>query len=92
MPKTIHRPEYEILRRMIRGAREDAGEAQATLTEQLGRSQSFLSDIERGVRRIDVIELRDLCRILKLDFLTFMGRFEAELSRLPSASRRGKAR
>lgn len=92
MPKTIHRPEYDVLRRMIRAARVDAGEAQTALTDQLGRSQSFLSDIERGVRRIDVIELRDLCRILKLDFLTFMGRFEAELARLPPATRRGRGR
>lgn len=82
MPKSIHRPEYEALRRLLRQARDDAGVSQVELSAALGRSQSFVSDIERGVRRLDAIEMRDICQILDRDFLEFMAELESEISAL----------
>lgn len=79
MPKSIHRPEYELLRTLIREVRTQAGVTQEALSDQLGRSQSFISDIERGVRRIDAIELRDLCGLLDTDLLTFVGELESRI-------------
>jgi hypothetical protein len=49
---------------------------QVACSKALGRSQSFVSDVERGVRRLDVIQLRDLCRVLKQDLVTFVRQFE----------------
>ena len=77
MPKSIHRPEYDVLRRMLRQARLDAGLTQAALSSALGRSQSYISDIERGVRRLDVLELRDLLAEVGQDIADFVTRFEA---------------
>lgn len=71
MPKTIHRHKYKVLLRLIRERRERAGMTQPQCSKALGRAQSFISDIERGVRRLDVVRLRDLCRILKTDLPTF---------------------
>lgn len=80
MPKSIHRPEYEQLRKLVREVRIDAGVTQETLSVQLGRSQSFVSDIERGVRRIDAIELRDLCHLLGMDLVYFLGVLEERIA------------
>jgi transcriptional regulator with XRE-family HTH domain len=91
MPKTIHRPEYDVLRRLLRQARLDAGVTQVDLSEALERSQSFVSDIERGVRRLDVIELRDVCRVLGQNFLEFLDDLEAEIAEI-GASRASRSR
>jgi len=48
--------------------------------EALGRPQSFASDIERGLRRLDLIQLRDICRVLGLGLVEFVQRYESELS------------
>jgi len=84
MPKSIHRPEYAALRALIRELRIERGVTQETLSEQLGRSQSFLSDIERGVRRIDALELRDLCRLLETNLPQFVAELERRLAAAPS--------
>jgi transcriptional regulator with XRE-family HTH domain len=81
MPKSIHRPEYELLRNLIRETRTQAGVTQESLSDQLGRTQSFISDIERGVRRIDAIELRDVCRLLDTDLPSFVGELETRIEK-----------
>lgn len=96
MPKSIYRPEYTTLRELIRELRVEQGVTQETLSEQLGRSQSFVSDIERGVRRIDALELRDLCQLLDTDLPDFIAELEQRLSatarRTGSSSARRMAR
>jgi transcriptional regulator with XRE-family HTH domain len=80
MPKSIYRTEYTTLRELIRELRLAQGVTQETLSEQLGRSQSFISDIERGLRRIDALELRDLCLLLDTDLPDFISELEKRLS------------
>jgi transcriptional regulator with XRE-family HTH domain len=76
MPKSIHRFEYELLRSMLRSRRLAAGMSQLELSKGLGRSQSFVSDIERGVRRIDLIELRDVCALVGTTAVEFLQALE----------------
>jgi transcriptional regulator with XRE-family HTH domain len=80
MPKSIYRSEYTTLRELIRELRLAKGMTQETLSKRLGRSQSFISDIERGVRRIDALELRDLCLLLDTNLPGFIGELEKRLS------------
>lgn len=82
MPKSIHRPEYKILRELVREERVRAGVTQADLSMRLGRSQSFVSDVERGVRRLDVLELRDMCQVLDRDFLEVVAELESRAKQL----------
>ena len=85
MRKSIHRTEYQILVELLRESRELAGVTQVELSKVLGRSQSFVSDLERGQRRLDIIELRDICKCLKLDFLRFIAELDRRL-RLSASS------
>jgi len=67
MLKSIHRDEYRVLLELLRDAREEAGLSQGQVAEGLGYLQSTLSHIERGARRLDVVEFIDYCRVLKAD-------------------------
>lgn len=79
MTKAIYRPEYEVFLEILKRRRIDAGLTQAECSKVLGRPQSFMSDVERGSRRLDIIQLRDLCHALGLDLPTLVLEFEKTL-------------
>lgn len=83
MPKTLYTEEAKLLQRQLRDARELAGITQAALSEAMGRGQSFISDIERGVRRLDVVELWQLCNALGMDLSSFVGEFQKSVESRP---------
>lgn len=58
---------HERLRAELRAARVRAKLRQVDVAEHLGRPQSYVAKIERGERRIDVIETLELCAVLGLD-------------------------
>src|SRR3546814_19068219 len=96
MPKTLYSAEAAVLRRQLRAAREEVGITQAALSEALGRKQSFISDIERGVRRLDTVELWHLCNALGLDLTEFVAEFQAAIetaqTKRPSRAKNGDPR
>ncbi|HUR42193.1 MAG TPA: helix-turn-helix transcriptional regulator [Verrucomicrobiae bacterium] len=49
------------LQPLLRQMREEAGLLQAELGAKLNADQSFVSRYERGERRLDLIELADIC-------------------------------
>ena len=79
MEKTIYSREYEIVLRLLREARENAGMTQVQLAKKLKLTQSFVSKIERGDRRLDIVQLRTLCREFGISLLEFVKLLEAEL-------------
>lgn len=81
MSKTIHRNEYRVLLKLLKEHRVRAGVTQTECSTALGRSQSFMSDIERGVRRLDLVELRDLCVVLRISLEQFVREFEQAVPR-----------
>ena len=80
MEKTIYTREYGTVLRLLREAREQAGITQVELAKKLKQTQSYVSKIERGDRRIDLIQLRTICQILKTNLRDFVERLERELS------------
>ena len=81
MPKSIHRDEYATLIQVIRDARVAAGLTQSQISQQLGRSQSFMSDVETGKRRLDVIELRDIAHLAGLTLGKLVAKLEKQLKK-----------
>jgi len=88
MRKTIHRVEYERLRELLRATRRQRGVRQEDLAAELGVVQNFVSNVERGVRRIDVIELRDVCFALGTDLVSFCKALERQLANPAPVSKR----
>ena len=59
--KTIFSEHSARLIALLRQARLDAGLTQAMAAERLGCRQTFLSKIECGERRLDVVEFSLMC-------------------------------
>ena len=70
MGNVIYSQEHKYLVEQLKKAREQAGLEQKEVAELLGKTQSYISKIEAGQRRIDVIQLKDFTKIYKkkLDF------------------------
>jgi len=66
----------QLLRQLLRQAREDAGVIQGELSRKLGRSQGFVSKYELGDRRIDLVDMADICDALRISFLDLAKRFD----------------
>lgn len=80
MPKTIYRPENAVLLSLLKKYRKEAGLTQVECSKALDRPQSFMSDVECGTRRLDIVQLRDLCKILGIGLQDLIAEFEKSLS------------
>jgi transcriptional regulator with XRE-family HTH domain len=70
MKKTIYSKEYKHLVEQIKKARKEADLDQKKVAKLLGRTQSYVSKVESGQVRIDIIQLKEFARLYKkrLDF------------------------
>lgn len=69
-------PDKQRFLDLLRQIRIDAGLRQEDLAEKLGQPQSFVSRYESGERRVDLLELGEICRALGLSLSDFVKRFE----------------
>ena len=76
MPKSIFSESQEKLQTLLREARQNAGFNQTELAEKLGRPQSFVSKYESGERRLDIIELLEVCRAMDISLSSFVKQLE----------------
>jgi len=58
---------YKRLRSVLIQARKQSGFTQVELATRLTRPQSFVSKYERGARRLDVVEFREVAVALGVD-------------------------
>ena len=65
MCKTIYLPEYRSLLGKLKKARREAGLTQKQVAAKLKKTQSYISKIEHGQQRIDVIELKSFADLYK---------------------------
>jgi len=80
---TIYDPDYVDLIERLKSIREEAGLTQAQLGETLGRDQTFVSKYESRERRLDVLELRNICKALDASFLQVISEFISPLTPPP---------
>ena len=80
MDKSIYTDEYAVLLEVLREARQEAGLTQVQLAQALQQSQSFVSKVEVGERRLDLIQLRTICHALGTTLPVFVTRLEARLA------------
>ena len=80
MQKTIYTPEQAVFLSLLRDIRKESGLTQQQLAEHLGTLQSRITDYERGVRRLDLLELRQVCEATGVSLVEFVQRLELLLS------------
>ena len=70
MKKTLYSKEHKYLVDRLKQARKEAGIDQGQVANLLDVSQSYISKIEAGQRRIDVIQLKEFAKAYKkkIDF------------------------
>jgi len=91
MARSTHHRHYQALLYLLRELREQAGVTQVALGEQLGNTQTFVSKLERGERRVDVVEFVEICEALDTDpvvaFAQFVDRRQSDRNPSPRKSR-----
>lgn len=87
MEKSIYTREYSLFLELLRKARESKGLTQTEVAERLGQTQSFVSKVERGERRLDVVELRAFCTALTIAFPSFLTSLDRAIARAESGNK-----
>lgn len=59
--------EYKTLLIRLKKARVSAGLSQAEVARRLKKHQSYMSKVESGERRLDVIEVKKIAAIYRID-------------------------
>jgi transcriptional regulator with XRE-family HTH domain len=65
MDKTIYTKSHRHIVKQLIKARKNVGLRQADVAKRVGRTQSYISKIEAGQCRIDVVQLKELAEIYK---------------------------
>jgi len=65
MDKTIYTKDHKFIIEQLKKARIEAGFDQEKVAELLGKTQSYISKIEAGQRRIDIVQLKKFAKTYK---------------------------
>jgi transcriptional regulator with XRE-family HTH domain len=79
MRKSVHTKRYSVFLELLIEARHRAGLTQSELGRLLPFEQPAISKIERGERRVDVVELMMICNQLGITLSDFVATLENRL-------------
>jgi len=82
--------DLRVISDLLMEERKKAGVFQEDLAEMLAKPQSFVSRVEAGKRRLDIVELRRVLDALGVDFMEFMAQVDAALKKPGKAGKRRK--
>lgn len=63
MKRSIHTKEYAVFVERLRKARQETGLTQVEVAKKLKRPQSYVSNVESGQQRVDVVELQKFAKL-----------------------------
>lgn len=72
MKRSIHTKEYAVFVGRLRTARQEAGLTQVQVAKKLKRPQSYISNVESGQQRVDVVELQKFAKLYNKDTNYFL--------------------
>ena len=71
MSRVIYSKDHKYIVGQLKKARQEAGLKQVEVAKLLKKTQSYISKIESGQRRIDVVTLKDIAKLYKKDINFF---------------------
>ncbi len=80
MSPNNYKEQQKLLQELLQQMRRNAGISQTDLANRLGKPQSYVSKYESGERRLDLIELRHICKTLGLSLKEFVRKFESSVN------------
>ena len=72
MSKAIYSKDHKYIVEQLKKARQEAGLDQAEVAKLLGKTQSHISKVEAGQRRIDIVALKEFARVYKKNITFFL--------------------
>ncbi len=81
MKKSLRSKEQLKLQKLLADIRKEAGLRQVELSKRLEKPQSFVSKYETGERRLDLVEIHQICKAIGISFVKFAQRFDKIISR-----------
>ncbi|MCA1612769.1 MAG: helix-turn-helix domain-containing protein [Acidobacteria bacterium] len=79
MKKKVYLAQRSRLVSLLREIRIEAGLTQMELAAHIERDQTFVSKYESGQRRLDVLEVREICQAIGITLEEFARRLEKVL-------------
>ncbi|MBI1249337.1 helix-turn-helix domain-containing protein [bacterium] len=79
MEKNLYTQRQLRLQELLRELRQNADLTQEEVAARLERPQSFVSKYESGERRLDILELWDVCKALEISLEAFVKVLEERL-------------
>lgn len=83
MRKSVNRPEFVEAAHCLLELRQKAGLNQTELAKRIGYSQPYISAVEIGFRRLDMLQLRDWCAACGTNLETLGRMVDQRLARFP---------
>ena len=78
--KSLANKKQKVFLELLYQVRTTSGLRQIDLANKLNVNQSFISKIESGERRIDIIELIEICECLEVNILDFVKKLDQKLN------------
>ena len=72
MDKSIYSAKYKLVLQNLLRAREDSNLTQTNVASKIKKPQSFVSKVERGERRLDIVELEVFAKLYRKDLDWFL--------------------
>ena len=79
MDKSIHTRLYQRVIARLRAKREEKGLSQYQLSQILNVPQPYVSRIETCERRIDILELMNICEALDISLIDFVREIDEDI-------------
>lgn len=77
----------EIFAHVMKSIRKEYRISQTELARRLGRTQSYISKLERGTRGMEIFELMEYCQAMCISLTLFSARYELEVVRVLHSDR-----
>lgn len=77
----IYEPEYKLFIECLKESRIQSRMTQQELATHLGCSQAYISKYEQGQKRLDIIEVRNICHCLGISLPDIVNQFEERLKK-----------
>lgn len=79
MKKRVYIAQRHLMTDLLREVRLEAGVTQVELAARIEKDQAYVSRYESGQRRLDVLEVREICQAIGSTLEEFIRRLEKAL-------------